>query len=156
MLEKHAKKAHAVQARVVPSKSCLSKNQLALDVAYMVWWCQNRTSMRTVDYWKADSSPQAGADIFNSEVVSIAEADIVNLWVLANDLIADDQGLHTLTKEGRSERCCEVKEALVFHKQPCMGLGSGRTSVQHKLAALIWAMSLESMHDERAHRAFPI
>ena len=150
-LNNQFQKVVPVKHRIVPGKATLCKLQLSLDAAYMVWWARNRAGLASLDYWKADSSPQAGIDILTSQVLSIPGAEIVELSGIVNELVNHARGTIELTPEERRDRAARVRNALVFHRQPCQALGSGRTHLAHKVSAFIWALSMESAHNQKAY-----
>ena len=60
----------------MPGSFLMSRYQLAVDCAYMLWWRKHLSSEPAAEYFKVDSSPQVGHDLMMSQVARVLHRDL--------------------------------------------------------------------------------
>ena len=130
-----------------PSGPTLSRKQILVDAALCCHWA--RTLQRHIGpiYLYADSSPQVGADWLMSIVMLIRDDDLERCVGAADYLKSsaeefkaavaanDDDRMHEVAQKRHAEGVF-LQSAIKHHKQLPMGLGSGRTTMEHKCRSL--------------------
>ena len=131
----------------VPSGSTLSRKQLLVDAAYSCFWRDLLQQHRGPMYVWADSSPQGGFDWLLS-IVSLVKREDLQEVVQSADYLAgsverfacacetDDKD--ELAEIARKRHACGkfLKRAVKLHRQIPIALGSGFSSLEHKVKAL--------------------
>ena len=130
----------------VPSAPVLSKCRLAFDAAYCKHW-QNAISSMSVlppTYMLADSSPQFQRDWFIMEFTQPAvtlDGEVV--FKLLLDLGKTIGSNEDATLDKRQKWTAALKDMIVRHVPIPTALGSGRTSIGHKLHNLLHALYMD-------------
>lgn len=127
----------------IPSSFLMSRYQLAMDCAYMLWWRGHLSSEPAAEYFKVDSSPQVGYDLMMSQVARVFHRDLLEVS-RAVDRLALDAGRQAMEPGERAADSKTIIEKITLHRQPLQALGIGATTVEHKLSALCQSMLLES------------
>ena len=126
---------------MIPSRTTLRRAQLRLDTAFMLTQKQATVSAGPVIRFSwADSSPQVGRD-----------------WLIIKERIPLDALIHTtcacnelvragaaLTRDERSGFNMVLAQNVRERVLPPVAMGSGKTGIEHKVAAMLHALALES------------
>lgn len=143
------------------SAAQLSRSQLQVDAAFLCWWKDRMLQAGTGPiYLWMDSSPQGGSDwlltmmdVIDSEHVwECAEA--VRFLVASQDTFREAKGKdeRDVMLSIAAERDAQARllgKRIVRHSQAPMALGSGATSLEHKLRCLAQKMYYEAQTDRR-------
>ena len=144
------------RALSMPHFSQLSRAQLTLDCAYMLWFRRHITTEPACECWKADCSPQISYDLFMSQVTRVHLRHLL----LAADTV--DRLAQDLLPNGPASDDRIANSALLYtfintHRQPMQAIGSRAGSIEHKLSAFLQSMRLESadslVMDQRCQQA---
>ena len=126
----------------IPSCSTISRARLPLDATLLI--IQTRSEVAAIRYGIADSSPQKGHDGLLSAVDEINAEDVVPCFRSAHALIAESH--RRLAADLVDPEQSKHTHQVVFngvrrvHAIP-VALGSGATSLTHKVSALLFAWS---------------
>lgn len=151
------------QPRLAASKSKISRSQLYLDGAMMLIERQ-RVAAKSCYVWLVDSSPQLKRDFLCIKCIAACCHELGELFLKHQQLLRleagqqeargeehvessdDDVGAGS-KQEPVAERCKlmrDVKRLLKLHVLPPVGLGSGASSLAHKMAAFCHSAYLEA------------
>ena len=136
----------------IPSASSLQRFQLTFDVALMLLRRRDMAA-DVIRYGFADSSPQGKRDWFIAKVHSIKRADLVSVMHSVRSLVSDAAQQIVLDDDApmlgdavmdrallADHICSSIQSATL----PPVALGLGKTSVEDKAAALLYALFLET------------
>jgi hypothetical protein len=134
----------------LPSASTLTRARLWVDIAHILSRQEDSKSILLdpkACYLKADSSPQVGKDWLMTKVrevrISLLTKLLVNVWDLVNSpLKFDETDLDVMNVW--FEKSAEICNAFCTHTYIPVAIGSRRSSLRHKLSAIMWALYLES------------
>ena len=141
-------------------KGTIRRNQFLIDATLSCMMSKTLSADSGPLFFWMDSSPQHGVDWFLSTLMWIPEAkvelaaDAVHSLVRSIEDIrqaaeADDNDRLVVLAQQREASGLDLVSAIKFHRQIPIALASGRTSVEHKLKALIQKTFPESQTAER-------
>ena len=139
----------------IPSGSTLSRRQILVDAAYSCFWRSRLQEHTGPLYLWADSSPQGGVDWLLSIVSLIRQEDMESV-VAASDFLyesterfqaacaVDDKDSMLEIAEKRHQCGLCLTSSMIVHRQIPMALGSGCTSLEHKVRCVCRKLFAES------------
>ena len=132
----------------IPSGPTLSRKQLLVDAVYSCYWRDLLQQHRGPMYVWADASPQGGFDWFLS-ILSLVKQEDLQEVVQAADYLADSVARFAcacetddkdeLAEIANKRHACGkfLKRAVKLHRQVPIALGSGFSSLDQKVKALL-------------------
>ena len=139
----------------MPSGSALSRKQILVDAAYCCYWRDLLTNHEGPLYLWADSSPQGGVDWLLSIVSYIKRTDLQDCAEAADYLCksvqdfgnacqCDDKDAMLDISQKRHDQGLLLKSKILHHRQVPMALGSGASSLEHKIKCMCRKLFSES------------
>ena len=128
----------------VPTSTTLSRHKLTLHAGLMLFLRQINTAMADVTrYVTLDSSPQGGRDWLNTASLTMTKVDIAKTFRIMLELIPLAREASEGTIDREAELVQELTTMIRIRRGVPVCLGSGRTSVHHKMHATAHALRLE-------------
>ena len=139
----------------LPSGSVLSRRQLVVDCAFACFWRQLLADHDGCVYLWADSSPQGGVDWLLSIIVLIKRENLEEVAEAADALQGSAERFvaacelddtHAMMQIAQQRHACGLvlTKGMQRHRQIPMALGSGRSSLEHKVRCICQKFYAES------------
>ncbi|OLP77241.1 hypothetical protein AK812_SmicGene42716 [Symbiodinium microadriaticum] len=139
----------------LPSGSVLSRRQLVVDCAFACFWRQLLADHDGCLYLWADSSPQGGVDWLLSIIVLIKRENLEEVAEAADALQGSAERFvaacelddtHAMMQIAQQRHACGLvlTKGMQRHRQIPMALGSGRSSLEHKVRCICQKFYAES------------
>ena len=135
-----------VATKAFPSRSTLQRAMFRLDAAFVLAHRQAAQEPQLLYFW-CDSSPQGGRDWLISKHRVVSRSRVAAAAAAANFLSATPEPDPGPTMQSDDEqRTCHnatLAASITEHVQVPVALGSGRTTLEHKVAAFLHSTGVE-------------